>query len=316
MAGAVMAGTLVVATSGAVGIRRPYPPRMSRSSRLVPLLVLLPVAATAAGCGAGGTSAQAGPVRSTATAATQAPTPAASSGAVTPAPAAAASTAASASRTAAAPASPQAGAAQPARRTTATGPALTPPGSYTYATKGSASSAFGNQDLSGTASLVADRPSGDRQHSTLKTPNGSQEQTVVRAADGIHLADMAFRSQGFSEEFRPSTPVLFFAWPATQGRSWSWHMTSTDGKYTLDATSTVTAADQAVTVGGRQLRTVVLHTDVKVSGQDVSFTVRQDDWVDPSDALIAKEHSVTDGTAMKTKFHSDLTRTLESTQPR
>ncbi len=201
-------------------------------------------------------------------------------------------------------------------QSTSSGPVLTKPGTYTYDTRGSAKSALGNRDLSGTSTLAVDAPSGARQHSTQKGPNGTQEQTLEKHSDGLYLVDLKMSGQGFDEEFKPAKPVLFLAWPPAQDKAWSWRATSTDGKYTINVDSAITKTGQTVSVGGDAVMTIVLHSTIHVTGDNVDMTIQQDDWVDTSRSLVVKEHATSSGTAFNTQFTSDVTRTLESLQPK
>jgi hypothetical protein len=88
-------------------------------------------------------------------------------------------------------------------------------------------------------------------------------------------------------------------------------MTSTDGKYTLHARLTLADAHStATTTTGQRVSTVVLTSVLHITGSGFDITTHQRDEA-ARDALIVREHAVTDGTAYGTKVHSDVTRVLK-----
>ena len=188
---------------------------------------------------------------------------------------------------------------------------LPPAGNYTYQVKGHADSALGSQSLDGTSTLTVDAAQGDSQHSTQKDKGGTTEQTVVTRPAGLFLADIKMSQQGFNQEFRPSAPVLLYPMDAKPGRSWHWRTTSTDGKYTLDASLKVGRPRTVVSASGQRVSTVTVSSVLVITGDSISMTIHQVDQAS-KDGLIVREHAVADGTAYGTKFHSDSTRSLQS----
>ncbi|HEU5034395.1 MAG TPA: hypothetical protein VFT62_06515 [Mycobacteriales bacterium] len=189
--------------------------------------------------------------------------------------------------------------------------ALTPPGRYRYHLAGSESSALGKRTIDGTSTLVVDPPQHGRQHTATDGADGHSEQTVLARRTGLYLADIKMSQQGFSEEFRPRSPVLLLPATARAGRSWQWQMTSTDGKYTLHATLQVTDPSGSAAVHGQRVSTVVVSSVLRITGNAITMTIHQRDEA-TRDGLIVQEHAVGDGTAYGTKFHTDTTRTLTS----
>jgi hypothetical protein len=176
---------------------------------------------------------------------------------------------------------------------------LPPPGTYTYRQHGTASSALGDQSLDGDSTLTVDQPQGNREHSTQRDQGGSTEQVLVGRTGGLFLAEIHLAQTGFDEDFKPAHPVLLFPADAHKGQRWRWHMTSTDGKYTLNARLTIT------NLGA----TVSLSTVIHLTSSDINVTIHQSDKAG-QDAVIVREHAVTDGNAYGTPFHSDVTRVL------
>jgi hypothetical protein len=187
-------------------------------------------------------------------------------------------------------------------------------GVYDYRLSGEEKSPLGTRTLSGTSTLTVDAPQGTSQHSQQKDDGGTTDQTVTLTNSGLFLADLKMHQQGFSEEFAPHPPVLLYPVSATTGRHWSWHMTSTDGNYTLRATLTIAKSDGHAVVHGQQLRTVTVRSVLHISGSSITMTIHQTD-VAARDGLIVREHAVGDGTAYGAAFHTDTTRVLENSQP-
>lgn len=189
---------------------------------------------------------------------------------------------------------------------------LPPTGSYTYAIQGKSTSALGSQSLNGNSSLVIESLSPTSERSTQRDKSGSTAETLVARAGGLYLADIHLTQTGFDEDFKPAKPVLLFPASAHRGQQWTWHMTSTDGKYTLSAKLSVTNLhSSATTTHGQRYRTVSLSSVLHLTSKDIDVTITQQDEA-TRDAVIVREHSVSDGTAYGTKFHSDATRVLAS----
>jgi hypothetical protein len=193
---------------------------------------------------------------------------------------------------------------------------FTRPGTYTYDLSGTADQPFGgSQSVSGTDTDTVDAPQGSRQHSKTSGQNGSQDATLEVRNDGLHVIDIAIQNQGFSEDFRPVGDAVYFPAGYRVGKKWSWQAKSTDGKYTLDVTSTISGTT-SVTVDGKSLKALVVDSTLHITGAGFDITDQQRDWVSDTYALVLKEHSVTHGTAYGATISSDITRRLRSTTPR
>ena len=280
------------------------------SAHLVPLAL---TCALLTACGSSGSdSTSAGPavpvVESGSAGTTASARPPASGASATAAPAGSAASADSGSGSASSTAAPTG--ETPAPTAEGDRAPLPPPGSYTYQLSGSSTSVLGKQDLDGESTLTVDQPQGNRQHSTQRDKGGSTEQVVVARLDGVFLAEIHLAQQGFDEDFKPASPVLLFPLPAHRGQHWRWHMTSTDGKYTLTARLTVDDLhSSARTTNGEQVDTVALTSVLHLKSDDIDLTIHQHDEAG-QDGVIIREHAVSDGTAYGTKFHSDATRAL------
>lgn len=272
---------------------------MLRSSAFA--VVLTCSGALVAGCGGSSTPAVPGAVAVTsggpAKSAPAAPATGKSASAAASAPTAPSSVAPSP-----APASgaPSASAATGDEAPAAAGVPLPPPGSYTYRLHGQSSSVLGDQNYDGDSTLTVDQPQDGRQHSEQRDSQGKTEQVVIARADGLHLAEIHLTQPGFDEDFKPARPVLLFPADAHKGQHWRWHMTSTDGEYTLTARLTVDELNRA---------SVALSSVLNIKSKDVDLTIHQHDKAG-RDAVILRERSVTEGTAYGTPFHSSGTRVL------
>ena len=194
------------------------------------------------------------------------------------------------------------------------GSAFAAPGHYTYQESGTATTPLGTRDLGGTSDLTVEAPRGNRQQSVAKDRNGTTSQTIVATSSGVYLTDLHISQQGFDEDFRPASPALILPAHPEQGQTWSWRMTSTDGKYTMRSTLTVANPDDSTTVSGHRLHTVAIKTHSVVTGSQMQMTIDQRDEGARGTPIVS-EHAVVDGKAYGTTFHSDSTRRLESTTP-
>ena len=189
---------------------------------------------------------------------------------------------------------------------------LPPPGTYTYRLHGSSTSALGKKKLSGDSTLTVDQPQGNREQSTQRDSSGSTEQVLVARAGGLFLAEIHLAQPGFDEDFKPKAPALLFPASAHAGQQWHWQMTSTDGKYTLNAHLQVRDLHSSATMAdGTRVQTVSLSSVLHLHSNDIDLTIHQNDEAG-RDAVIVREHSTSDGTAYGTPFHSNATRALAS----
>lgn len=188
------------------------------------------------------------------------------------------------------------------------------PGKYTYAVTGKRSSpAFGEQPVNEDATLEIDPASGRDVHSIESSQGGSAEQVTRYGDDGVRLVSLKSSQTGISKEFKPAQPVQILPWPVKDGQKWSWKITSTDGKTTVDSSFTL-SGHETMTVGGEKVDTLVIDAVVNTSG-DITSTTKEKIWVAPTYRLIVEDQGVTDGMFGTTKFHSEQTRKLKSTKP-
>lgn len=200
-----------------------------------------------------------------------------------------------------------------------TAPGSTAPGSYTYDTKGKATvDAFPPSDAAGTQTLKVDKPSGANQHSSLGgDQGGGTEQDVTHRTDGTYLVRLVINSPMGRKEFHPTSPVLGIAKPEQVGRSWSWSMTSTDGKTKADYSAKYVKQED-VTIGGTVVHAWVIESTLKISG-DLDVTEHSTTDYDSTRLLDIRHHATQSGkiTYQGTPhtFSSDTTSTLRSVRP-
>lgn len=205
-------------------------------------------------------------------------------------------------------------------RTTAPGSApsaeatSTAPGSYTYDSKGNVTVGAQTHDASGSQTLKVDKPSGANQHSELGGDRGGgTQQDVVHKDTGTYLARLVINAGGSPKEFHPAQPVLGVPKPQQIGRTWSWSMTSTDGK-THAAYSAKFTRTEVVTIGGVRVNAWVIESTLKLTG-DFTYNDQETVDYDPSRLLQVRMHQRGSGSYLGTSFTSDATSTLRSVRP-
>jgi hypothetical protein len=189
------------------------------------------------------------------------------------------------------------------------------PGTYTYARTGTSHDSIrGDRSLNGNTSLKMDPAANGDQHSVQSSPDGSSsEQTVRFLTEGAYFTDLKQSTGGFAKEFQPNPPVLALPAQATIGRTWSWTVTSTDGKTTLNASFKV-ERNETLTIGGQSTPTVVLTVTLKATG-DVTLDSTATDWVSLAKGLIVRTDSTSSGSIGTITFNSQSSSVLQSTKP-
>lgn len=190
------------------------------------------------------------------------------------------------------------------------------PGTYTYARTGTShDSVRGARSLNGNTSLKVDpvNTATSDQHSAQSSPDGSSDQTVRFLTEGAYFTDLKQSTGGFTKEFQPNPPVLALPAQATIGRTWSWTVTSTDGKTTLTANFKV-ERNETLTIGGQSTPTVVLTVTLKATG-DVTLDSTATDWVSLAKGLIVRTDSTSSGAIGTITFSSQSSSIMQSTKP-
>jgi hypothetical protein len=190
-------------------------------------------------------------------------------------------------------------------------PAYAAPGTYTYDTSGTVTAGT-KRDASGTATLTVDAPSGGSQHSLLGDDQGRTEQTIAVRSSGTFLLKLVITNAAFDKTFEP-TNALLLPEPATVGRSYSWKVTSTDGKTTAAVTARI-AGHETLTIGGASTPTTIVDSTLRLTG-DITYTAQSRIWFDPAHRLQVKEHTQGQGQFGAATFSTDITSVLRSTKP-
>ena len=196
---------------------------------------------------------------------------------------------------------------------TARGPTFTAPGRYTYLTTGTVTTLLGQQPRDGETILTVNPPVGSDQRTLRQGPDLVVEQVLRLAADGAYLVHLDQATLGIRKAFRPQPPVLAVPLPPAVGRTWAWHMRSTDGTTTVDAELRV-ARTETLDVGGERVPVAVVEAIVTTGGEVVS-TTRRTLWVSDRYRLVVQQHDVSDGHFGAVTFHSESMEKLRSTRP-
>jgi hypothetical protein len=114
------------------------------------------------------------------------------------------------------------------------------------------------------------------------------------------------------KEFAPAEPLLFVPFPGDRTDPWSWSVTSTDGKTTLNTTAQITGTE-TVMVGGQAVPTFIIESTIQITG-DLTGTVHLTAWVSNDYRLAVKQHTVTNVT-LPLLLHSDVISVLASLTP-
>ncbi|MCU1587762.1 MAG: hypothetical protein JWN31_1255 [Frankiales bacterium] len=189
---------------------------------------------------------------------------------------------------------------------------FTAPGTYTYDSHGTITAGTPRK-VDGTAELKVDKPKGTAQHSSLGGDQSATEQDVLHLSTGSYLTRLVISTGGQSKEFRPAKPVLGYPRPAAVGRSWSWSMTSTDGK-THASYSGKVARRETLTIGGTHVDAWVIDSTLKLTG-DLTLTDHETTWYDEQRLLQVKTRSQASGSFSGIPFTTDMTSTLRSVKP-
>jgi hypothetical protein len=208
--------------------------------------------------------------------------------------------------------------------TVATGPGSKPPGSptgftragtYTYDLSGSTTTRLGTQKISGTDTLAVDPPKGTLQKTTQTSrQGGSRNQTLNVKPAGLFVVDADFNQPGFKEDFKPVGTATYFPGNYHVGSAWKWSAKSTDGKYTLSVSSTI-SSKSSISLRGQSIPVLIIDSVLRITGANFDLTDNQRDWVSTAYALVVKEHLVTSGKIAGFSYSGDETRTIRSTTP-
>ena len=174
----------------------------------------------------------------------------------------------------------------------------------TYTTDNSGTSSFGSVPPKSTYTIEL-LSNGDT-HET-----GDFDLVLRWTPDAASVVSLKIAMAGKEFDAPAGAPLLFIPFNNAPPQ-WSWSMTSTDGKTTIQQTASVTGND-SVTVGGTAVPTFVVDSTINISG-DITGSVHLTAWIDPVTRLAVKQHIVTHVT-LPIVVNSDITSVLESLTP-
>lgn len=179
------------------------------------------------------------------------------------------------------------------------------------------------------APLTVDPAEGNRQQSVLdlrdEQGNGSIVTSVLEyRPDGIHLAYLRQTEAGplgsSSIDFEPNPPALVLPPRPAAGQTWSFTMTSKDGKVVVTSQSTVEVLKEQVTMGDGSVQDAVrIRSDSTASGQGSLGAIRVEEvsstWISLEHRLILKTVSDAKGTDGACATDSHVEGLLQSVKP-
>lgn len=194
-------------------------------------------------------------------------------------------------------------------------------GSYPLAIAGSGSVDGRRTSVPGSGSLLVQQSSASDQTHRIDGLPGNLVLVQRATASGLDLVSFSLTAANRTITFRPSSPLAFVRTDAPVGTSWSWSVTSTDGRVSLNQRSTVTSVGPA-NVGGSSVPAVTVTRVFTASGPDVEGTLQLDSTVSLADRLPLVQRQALNirakalGGLLSTQIVSNITTTLTSTRPR
>jgi hypothetical protein len=141
---------------------------------------------------------------------------------------------------------------------------------------------------------------------------GGQFDVVLRyAPESASLVSLKIAAA--NKSFEPAQPLLFVPFPGDRPDPWSWSVTSTDGKTTLNTTAQITGTE-TIDVGGQAVPTFIVDSTITITG-DLQGTVHLTAWVSNDYRLPVKQHTVVNASYLTIMVHSDTTSVLASLAP-
>lgn len=198
------------------------------------------------------------------------------------------------------------------------------PGTYRYDTTGISTFGLTSLPYPAVSTLMVGAATGSTQRWTrdLRDAGGSgpiTEFAVDFRPDGLYLDGLtltnSFQGMVNVQELHPTTPPLIVPTGAGPGAHAEFDLQSGSGG-TAHATVDVTA-QEAVSVGGQPVDTLVVHTAVTLPSGQVAGHVELTGWFAPSARVWAKEHFVADASVAGGlfAFHSQYDAVAQSLTP-
>lgn len=191
--------------------------------------------------------------------------------------------------------------------TTGTAAKIMPtPGTYTVNVEGTAS-------LNGAPQSIPPQNSFQiiQESATDTRETGDFETVVSWTAEAASLKSIKIGQAG--KVFEAPQPVLYVPFNGNPAE-WSWTLTSTDNKTTIEQTSRI-IGNETVDVGGQPVSTFVVDSVLTFKG-DLAGTAHLMSWVSPDHRLAVKTHATVDATFNALfNLKSDTTSVLVSLTP-
>ena len=180
------------------------------------------------------------------------------------------------------------------------------PGTYTVNVEGTAS-------LNGAPQSIPPQNSFQiiQESATDTRETGDFETVVSWTAEAASLKSIKIGQAG--KVFEAPQPVLYVPFNGNPAE-WSWTLTSTDNKTTIEQTSRI-IGNETVDVGGQPVSTFVVDSVLTFKG-DLAGTAHLMSWVSPDHRLAVKTHATVDATFNALfNLKSDTTSVLVSLTP-
>ncbi|HVS68756.1 MAG TPA: hypothetical protein VHE56_09405 [Mycobacteriales bacterium] len=191
-------------------------------------------------------------------------------------------------------------------------------GTFTYATTGSEGTNIpGTQRDFPKTTTIKNKLQGCGVSSTWKPiPEHVQKQLLCPASDGIKIrryqTTISFYGVSSGEDFKCSGPSYIDRKSVAPGDTWKFKCTSPDATAVQRAE---VIGFEKVDVGGTSVRTLHVHVDTKLKGQD-SGTSSQDYWIDTQKPILVKETGKVTATQQSVHYSSSYSLALKSLSPK
>jgi len=185
-------------------------------------------------------------------------------------------------------------------------------GSYDEQTSGTLTTAYGTSNVGGASTLTAATAMGSSQRLTASSPGSSLMEKIVFTDDGALVADLNIASGPLTYDFVAPLPEPLLR--LASGTSWSWTVTSTDGKEKLSVAGS-TRGSEFVMIAGAQRYATVVETTLTFSGEQDVVMNTTDDYL-PNYHLVVRDHATAKGTYRGVGFTADTTTTIKTLSPR
>ncbi len=182
------------------------------------------------------------------------------------------------------------------------------PGRYAQSVSGTAN----GQQVPSQASFTIEQVDETDQRQVTDTPQGPMVQVLRYTPSEVLLVSLELPGIG---RFAPNPAVRYAPVPGAVGETWTWEITSTDGRSTLAQSSAITRTEQVV-IAGETVDTVVGETTLTFNSPGLSGTIQLHSWVSPLYVIAVRTRQVANASYYGIPaFASDTTAELVSLSP-